>query len=197
MDITESSLKLPNTHSSLSHHHYNLTRSIFLKRSRHFYGHQYSRRNSAHQADGKGTPLRDERLSFKLGSQSNSDFGSYADNWEKVFNKPERIRSRYSVMDGISTEAVKMTCGICQKMLKQKPASLGSTLSSGDLSAVAVLVCGHIYHADCLERQTSHEDRRDPPCPMCVGLLSEVGTSGETNWWCNDRIGSRLWFWDH
>ena len=40
--------------------------------------------------------------------------------------------------------------------------------SSTDLSVVAVLVCGHVYHAECLEQKTRHEDIRDPPCPLCV-----------------------------
>ncbi|KAL2929763.1 ERAD-associated E3 ubiquitin-protein ligase HRD1B [Bienertia sinuspersici] len=40
-----------------------------------------------------------------------------------------------------------------------------------ELSIVAVLVCGHLFHADCLEQTTRFEDRRDPPCPVCSGFV--------------------------
>jgi len=76
------------------------------------------------------------------------------------------------VMDAISSDVVKMECGTCQKQLRRKPYFLGSTLSSGELSVVAVLVCGHVYHAECLEQRTCLEDKRDPPCPMCLNLIS-------------------------
>ena len=79
LDITDGSMKLLNTHPAMPHHHHpqNLGRSIFLKRSRHHYGHQYSRRNSANQCNAsssrsKGTSSFDDRLSFKLASQPNS-----------------------------------------------------------------------------------------------------------------------------
>lgn len=84
MDITDNSVKLLSTHTSLSNHHYNLGRSIFLKRSRHHYGHQYSRRNSGNRGNassshGKG-PSRDDRLLCKLSSQCNAEPGQNAGN---------------------------------------------------------------------------------------------------------------------
>ncbi|XP_021689605.2 uncharacterized protein LOC110671440 isoform X2 [Hevea brasiliensis] len=167
-DATDSTMKLLNVHSSLAHQHYNVGLSIFLKRSRHFYGHQYSRRNSGNHANastshGKIAPLRDERLPFKL---SGSEFGHQTDNREKAFGRPDRIRLSSLVMD--ASDAVKIVCGICQKLLRRKPYFLGETLS-GECSVVAVLVCGHVYHADCLEQRTSLEDKCDPPCPLCLG----------------------------
>lgn len=78
LNITDGSMKLLNTHPAMPHHHpQNLGRSIFLKRSRYYYGHQYSRRNSANHANasssrGKGTSSLDDKLSFKLASQPNS-----------------------------------------------------------------------------------------------------------------------------
>lgn len=77
MDIMDSSGKLPNTH----HPNQNLNHSLLLRHPRHFYGRQYSRRNSANNAGAsssrsKGAP-RDEKLPFKFGSQRNSDFGHH------------------------------------------------------------------------------------------------------------------------
>ncbi|EPS67585.1 hypothetical protein M569_07191, partial [Genlisea aurea] len=60
-------------------------------------------------------------------------------------------------------------CRLCQKRLKKSVFISGSSLSSHDLSVVAVLVCGHAYHADCLERKTDPENRQDPLCPLCLG----------------------------
>ncbi|KAI4335652.1 hypothetical protein L6164_014283 [Bauhinia variegata] len=175
LDITDASAKLPNSHPTMTHHHQNLGRSIFLKRSRHYYGHQYSRRNSTNHGNasssrGKGTSFYDEKLS-KLASQPNPEPKRHLEYRERAFSRPERIRSSSSslVMDSVSPDVVKMVCGICEKPLKRKLYFLGSSLSSNELSVVAVLVCGHVYHADCLEQRTSFEERRDPSCPLCAG----------------------------
>ncbi|KAG8652010.1 uncharacterized protein LOC110617008 isoform X2 [Manihot esculenta] len=177
MEATDSTMKLLNVNSSLAHQHYNVGRPIFLKRSRHHYGHQYSRRNSGNNAHassshGKIAPLRDERLAFRL---SGSEFGHHTATREKAFGRADRIRLSSLVMD--ASDAVKIICGICQKPLRRKPYFLGEALSSGECSIVAVLVCGHVYHADCLEQRTSDENRCDPPCPSCLGLLSQEDPS--------------------
>ncbi|KAJ0030394.1 hypothetical protein Pint_13821 [Pistacia integerrima] len=185
MDITDNSVKLLSTHTSLSNHHYNLGRSIFLKRSRHHYGHQYSRRNSGNRGNassshGKGPTSHDERLLYKLSSQCNAEPGKNAENKEKPFGRPDRIRSSSLVKDASSPDAVKMVCGICQKLLRRKPyfLGIGNTLSSGEYCVVAVLVCGHVYHADCLEKRTTPEEGCDPPCPLCTGVALQVESSG-------------------
>ncbi|CAA2981039.1 Hypothetical predicted protein [Olea europaea subsp. europaea] len=39
---------------------------------------------------------------------------------------------------------------------------------SQEHAAVAVLVCGHVYHAECLENVTREADKYDPACPVCT-----------------------------
>lgn len=82
MDVGDNSVKLLNSNSSVAQHHYNLGRSMFLKRSRHYYGHHYSRRNSGSPVNpstsrGKISPLHDEKLSFKF-IQHNPESGCHA-----------------------------------------------------------------------------------------------------------------------
>ncbi|EOY31218.1 RING/U-box superfamily protein, putative [Theobroma cacao] len=178
VDVGDNSVKLLNSNSSVANRQYNLGRSIFLKRSRHYYGHHYSRRNSGSLANastshGKFSPLHDDRLPFKFAHYS-PESGRHGEGREKAFSRPERIMSSSLVMDAVSLDKVKIVCGICQKHLKRKPYLLGNALASGEFSVVAVLVCGHVYHADCLEERTSLEDRRDPPCPLCSGSLLQV-----------------------
>ncbi|CAA7402326.1 unnamed protein product [Spirodela intermedia] len=60
-------------------------------------------------------------------------------------------------------------CGICSKSMKERsPWSSQKMVSDSGLSVVAVLVCGHVFHADCLDRLTAESDRFDPSCPTCT-----------------------------
>ncbi|KAJ6372660.1 hypothetical protein OIU76_027054 [Salix suchowensis] len=155
-----------------------------LKRSRHHYGHQYSRRNSGSHADastsrGKTALSCDERLTFKLSSHLNSEPGCHTENKGLEFSRPDRVRFSSLVMDAVSSDALRIVCGICQKLVRRRPYFIGNALTAGEFSVVAILVCGHIYHSECLEQKTSLEDMRDPPCPLCAGLLSEEVASRE------------------
>ncbi|XP_027355475.1 uncharacterized protein LOC113865245 [Abrus precatorius] len=61
------------------------------------------------------------------------------------------------------------SCGACSKLLTERSAwSSQKFIASSDLSVVAVLVCGHVYHAECLETMTSEADSYDPACPICM-----------------------------
>ncbi|XP_020088276.1 cell wall protein RBR3-like [Ananas comosus] len=60
-------------------------------------------------------------------------------------------------------------CKICLKKLKEKsPWSTQKIISTNELSVVAILFCGHVYHSECLEKMTTEADKYDPPCPMCT-----------------------------
>ncbi|KAK4793123.1 hypothetical protein SAY86_023558 [Trapa natans] len=77
--------------------------------------------------------------------------------------------SKSSVRVSTCTFAERQICGICTKLLTEKSAWSGQKIiASNELSVVAVLVCGHAYHGDCLERMTSEIDKYDPSCPVCT-----------------------------
>lgn len=61
------------------------------------------------------------------------------------------------------------TCGICSKVLTDKSAwSSQKIIAGNELSVIAVLVCGHAYHAECLEAITPEINKYDPGCPVCA-----------------------------
>lgn len=61
------------------------------------------------------------------------------------------------------------TCCICSKPLKERsPWGTHKIVSTNDLPIVSVLVCSHVYHAECLESSTSEIEIYDPPCPLCA-----------------------------
>jgi Zinc finger, C3HC4 type (RING finger) len=60
-------------------------------------------------------------------------------------------------------------CNICTKPLKERsPHGIQKLYSTNELSVAAVLDCGHVFHADCLEKLTADVDRYDPECPRCT-----------------------------
>uniref|UniRef100_A0A2C9UZI2 RING-type domain-containing protein n=1 Tax=Manihot esculenta TaxID=3983 RepID=A0A2C9UZI2_MANES len=79
----------------------------------------------------------------------------------------EKTRSSGQISSCSSVDL--QTCGICSKLLAEK--SLWSSpkiVLSNELSVVAVLTCGHVYHAECLETMTPEISKYDPPCPVCT-----------------------------
>ncbi|XP_058087125.1 uncharacterized protein LOC131234336 [Magnolia sinica] len=60
-------------------------------------------------------------------------------------------------------------CGICSKLLTERSSfSSQKIVANNELSVVAVLVCGHVYHAECLDNMTPETDKYDPSCPLCM-----------------------------
>jgi len=61
------------------------------------------------------------------------------------------------------------TCRICSKVLTEKSVwSSQKIIAGSELSVVAVLICGHVYHAECLEAITPEINKYDPDCPLCT-----------------------------
>lgn len=92
-----------------------------------------------------GTPHRD-RWSF--------DSESFSFNRERL----ARSRSWLSASSPVDLQA----CGVCSKLLTER------SWRSNNLSVVAVLICGHVYHAECLESMTHDINKYDPACPVCT-----------------------------
>ncbi|CAA2967574.1 43kDa postsynaptic [Olea europaea subsp. europaea] len=61
------------------------------------------------------------------------------------------------------------SCGVCAKLLTER-SLLGSQkiIATNELGVVAVLTCGHAYHAECLEYMTPEINKYDPACPVCT-----------------------------
>ncbi|WOL12514.1 hypothetical protein Cni_G21281 [Canna indica] len=60
-------------------------------------------------------------------------------------------------------------CKICSKLLKKRsPWSSQKIVSTNELCVVSVLFCGHVYHAECLEKLTPEINKFDPSCPVCT-----------------------------
>ncbi|KAH9318815.1 hypothetical protein KI387_020584, partial [Taxus chinensis] len=112
---------------------------------------------------------RRERLRWTDAS-SPSDFrwAPGRESMDRATLASERIRANNSQAASVPSGSDVQTCGICSKLLTQRsPWSAQKMVASNDLSVVAVLVCGHIYHAECLEKVTPEACSQDPPCPIC------------------------------
>ncbi|KAE8716879.1 RING/U-box superfamily protein isoform 1 [Hibiscus syriacus] len=87
---------------------------------------------------------------------------------DKWGSHPEKIStssSRISASPSVDLQ----TCGVCSKLLLEN--SLWSSqkiVISNEHPVVAVLTCGHVYHAECLEHMTPEIDKYDPACQICT-----------------------------
>ncbi|KAI7735745.1 hypothetical protein M8C21_015402 [Ambrosia artemisiifolia] len=134
------------------HRHQNLNRALMFRAPRHNNNVQLAQRNGGQHYATSSSHGKNNGPKFGHKSESRS---GYIERKEKGSRKQERIRSNRLVIDVISGDSMKMMCRLC-------------SATTSDNSVVAVLVCGHFYHADCLETRTPYDDRRDPPCPLCV-----------------------------
>ncbi|KAI3803638.1 hypothetical protein L1987_31796 [Smallanthus sonchifolius] len=76
-----------------------------------------------------------------------------------------RTSGRVSSSPSIDMQA----CGVCSKLLTEKSSwGVQKIIASNELAVVAILICGHAYHAECLENMTSEINKYDPACPVCT-----------------------------
>lgn len=70
-------------------------------------------------------------------------------------------------------------CIICSRWLRHKSpfSSQRMLVGNRDLPVVGVLVCGHVFHADCLEKDVPEMLRHDPPCPQCAQYKDASGNA--------------------
>ncbi|KAF2290598.1 hypothetical protein GH714_014637 [Hevea brasiliensis] len=172
------------------------------RRTRRSPGHRLLRQISDSQIMGLKSPnnysLSEGRSSFVLSTCSHDlavgSHGGSSDGWSmRTFselvassqrerclltvstwvwlNKVSGCSSRFSCSPSLDLQ----TCGACSKFLTERSSwSSQRILASNELSVVAVLVCGHVYHAECLETMTLEVDRYDPACPICMGGEKQV-----------------------
>ncbi|KAK1414440.1 hypothetical protein QVD17_30184 [Tagetes erecta] len=84
------------------------------------------------------------------------------------FNR-DKISSRTSGRVSSSPSIDMQTCGVCSMLLTEK-SSLGvqKYIAANEIAVVAILICGHVYHSECLESMTSEINKYDPACPVCT-----------------------------
>ncbi|XVF36054.1 hypothetical protein REPUB_Repub19eG0025200 [Reevesia pubescens] len=181
----------PITDTLSSHAHLLPPNSTPSRRARRSPGHRLLRQVSDSRILGLKSPnnysMSEGRSSFVLSTCSNDltagSHGGSSDGWsmhtfselvassqrERWSFDSEHLGSGYGKITGCSSRfsyspSIEMrTCGACSKLLAER-----SSWRSNEISAVAVLVCGHVYHAECLETMTPEADRYDPACPICM-----------------------------
>ncbi|KAL6011402.1 hypothetical protein ACLOJK_001850 [Asimina triloba] len=158
---------------------------------------QFSRQPSESQVPTLKSPnnnsFSEGRQSFAMpASRNDSTFGSHggsSDGWSmhmfsELVASSQRERwsfdsenassghfktSRSSSPHLASPSSESQMCGICCKLLTERSAwSTHKIIACSELAVIAVLVCGHVYHAECLENTTTEKDRYDPLCPVCT-----------------------------
>ncbi|KAE9617200.1 putative transcription factor C2H2 family [Lupinus albus] len=112
-------------------------------------------------SDGWSVPGSSELMGTSHKERWSFDSESFGFNQERLLRSSSRF----------STSPVDLqTCGVCSKLLTEKSSwsSQKIIVASNDLAVVSVLICGHVYHAECLESMTPEINKYDPVCPVCT-----------------------------
>lgn len=182
--------------SSLSASPLSSSQGHFLPPSR-WHGHHLMRQVSDSRIRGMKSPnfsISEEGSPFMFGGWSNESNRGSSDGWsvpafsELVatshrerwsfdseslnFSRDKISRSSGRVSSSVSSPSPSIdmqTCGVCSKLLTEK-SCWGSQkiIASNELAVVAILICGHVYHAECLENMTAESNKHDPTCPVCT-----------------------------
>lgn len=160
-----------------------LPNSTPSRRARRSPGHHLSRQVSDSRLLGLKSPISEGRPSFVLSTGSFG--GGSSDGWSmRTFSElvASSQRERWSFDSGKSSlfscspSIDTQTCGACSKLLSERTSWNGT-----ELAVVAVLVCGHVYHAECLESMTLETDKYDPACPICAVGEKKVSKMSRRN----------------
>lgn len=181
--------------SPLSYQHHFLPASSTPSRHPHRSPrHQLLRQVSHNRIPGQRPPsfsISEEGSTFGPAAWSNETIGGSqggsSDNWF-VPGFPELIAASRSDRWSVNTESLGITrskltkssgqsfssssadvttCGVCSRLITEK--SSWARHSNIGMNEVAVLVCGHAYHFECLENMTPPEiSKYDPVCPVCT-----------------------------
>lgn len=88
------------------------------------------------------------------------------------FNRDRVSRSSGRVSSCSPSIDIQPCCGVCSKLLTERSHfgahKMAAGLAATALPVAAVLVCGHVYHAECLENMTPEVNKYDPACPVCT-----------------------------
>ncbi|CAA2964130.1 Zinc finger, RING FYVE PHD-type [Olea europaea subsp. europaea] len=116
--------------------------------------------------------ISEEASSLLLPTQGSND-GSSNNCSSPAFSELTRTRRERWSFDSQqlsgSTSLNLQTCGICSKLLIERSSWGGQKLIvTTEIDVVAVLICGHVFHAECLEFMTAETNKYDPKCPVCA-----------------------------
>ncbi|XP_022849868.1 uncharacterized protein LOC111371955 [Olea europaea var. sylvestris] len=106
------------------------------------WGYESTRGLNGGSSDGLPIPPFSELMTTPKERWS-SDGENFGFSWDKITRFVGRnLGSPFNLQ----------SCGVCAKLLTER-SSLGiqKVIASNELSVVAVLICGHAYHAECLE----------------------------------------------
>ncbi|GMH23570.1 hypothetical protein Nepgr_025413 [Nepenthes gracilis] len=132
---------------------------------------------SESQSSGRNSPSI-----YSISEERHVSHGKSSDRWSLLpFSEllPTTLRERWSFgSESCSLPHEKtarsnnrsvdlQTCGVCSKLLSEKLCS-PKTVACDESSVVAVLICGHVYHAECLENITPEINKYDPICLVCT-----------------------------
>ncbi|XP_028767929.1 uncharacterized protein LOC114743456 [Neltuma alba] len=111
-------------------------------------------------SDGWSIPGFSEPMGTSHGGRWSFDSESFGFDDEKFARTSSQISASLTDVH---------TCCVCSKLLTERSSwSAQKIIASNELSVVAVLVCGHVYHAECLESLTPEINKYDPTCPVCT-----------------------------